>query len=62
MAGFYGRVTNQSKTSMTFDRVYHNRTAMKANASTDGVFTGRFVLIEYDEELPIVINGNDYVS
>ena len=54
---FYGRVTNESKTSMTFDRVYPNKAAMDAAANRlnpdgtkgDGVFTGRFVLVEYGE-------------
>lgn len=45
---FYGRLTNESKTSMTFDRVYPNRVTMDAMAESDGVFTGRFVLVEYD--------------
>lgn len=44
---FYGRVTNESKTSMTFDRVYPNRATMDASAKNDGVFSGRFVLVEY---------------
>lgn len=45
---FYGRVTNESKTSMTFDRVYPNRAIMDASAKNDGVFSGRFVLVEYN--------------
>jgi hypothetical protein len=51
MAGFYGRVTNDSKTSMTFDRVYPNRITMDNSAQTDGVFSGRFVLVEYDSAI-----------
>lgn len=47
---FYGRVTNESKTSMTFDRIYPNRATMDAHAADDGVFTGRFVLVEYGTE------------
>lgn len=63
---FYGRVTNESKTSMTFDRIYQNRVDMDNNASTDGVFTGRFVLIDYDRDpskspvSPIATIGGDY--
>lgn len=51
---FYGRINNnQANTSMTFDKVYPNRTEMDKNAADDGVFVGRFVLVEYgdnDEE------------
>lgn len=50
--GFYGKVTNTSKTSFTFDRTYPNRYTMDKYAKTDGVYVGRFVLIEYDS-LPI---------
>ena len=46
--GFYGKVTNTSKTSFTFDRTYPNRYTMDKYAKTDGVYVGRFVLIEYD--------------
>lgn len=55
---FYGRVTNESKTSMTFDKVYPNREAMKAGANSDGVFVGRFVLIEYGNDEAYSINYN----
>lgn len=46
---FYGNISNAGKTQMSFDRVYPNRKIMEENASTDGVFIGRFVLIEYDD-------------
>ena len=49
--GFYGHITNMQKTSMTFDRTYSNRTAMDKGAATDGVYAGRYVLIEYDNPL-----------
>lgn len=48
--GFYGNITNTSKTQFTFDKRYPNRVAMDNRASTDGVFVGRYVLVEYDEE------------
>lgn len=47
---FYGRVTNEAKTSMTFDKVYANRVEALANANVDGVFTGRFILVEYSTQ------------
>lgn len=46
---FYGNISNAGKTQMSFDRVYPNRKIMEENASTDGVFVGRFVLVEYDD-------------
>lgn len=46
---FYGNISNAGKTQMSFDRVYPNRKIMEENASTDGVFVGRFILVEYDD-------------
>lgn len=46
----YGQIPNDLKTSMIFDKVYPNRTAMDnaiRGTETDGVFSGRFVLIDY---------------
>ena len=47
--GFYGHITNVQRTSMTFDRIYPNRFTMDEKASNDGVYAGRYVLIEYDQ-------------
>ena len=46
---FYGNIANGGKTNLTFDKVYPNRTQMDLRAGTDGVFVGRFVLVEYDD-------------
>ena len=56
---FYGNISNAGKTQMSFDRVYPNRKIMEENASTDGVFVGRFVLIEYDKSFS---NANFFIS
>lgn len=45
--GFYGKVTNTSKAQFSFDKIYNNRLAMDSAANTDGVFVGRYVLVEY---------------
>ena len=45
--GFYGHISNIQKTSMTFDRIYSNRTAMDKAVAGDGVYAGRYVLVEY---------------
>ena len=46
---FYGSVSNAGKTTLTFDKVYPNRKLMEENCKEDGVFIGRCVLIEYDD-------------
>jgi hypothetical protein len=48
--GFYGNITNTSQTQFSFDRTYTSRTEMDGSANNDGVFVGRYVLIEYDTE------------
>ena len=47
--GFYGNITNTSKTNFVFDKIYTNRKAMDSNISKDGIFIGRYVLIEYGQ-------------
>ena len=46
--GFYGNIKNTSRTQFSFDRIYANRVEMDNMASLDGIYAGRFVLIEYD--------------
>lgn len=46
--GFYGNISNSNKSSFTFDKVYSTRKEMDAACDTDGIFLGRFVLVEYD--------------
>jgi hypothetical protein len=48
--GFYGNITNTSQTQFSFDRVYTSRAEMEGSANNDGVFIGRYVLIEYDTD------------
>ena len=49
--GFYGNITNTSRTQFQFDRTFPNRTVMDQFIGTDGVYIGRFVLVEYDKDL-----------
>lgn len=49
--GFYGHITNVQRTTMTFDKIYSNRFTMDQSAKTDGVYAGRYVLIEYDRPI-----------
>ena len=47
--GFYGNITNTAKTNFVFDKIYPNRTEMEKECSKDGVFIGRYVLVDYNE-------------
>ena len=50
--GFYGKITNTSKTQFTFDKIYSNRVEMDTAISgdnNDGVAVGRYVLVDYDQ-------------
>lgn len=49
--GFYGNITNASRTQFQFDRVYANRAEMDEGALTDGIFMNRYVLVEYDSKV-----------
>lgn len=61
--GFYGNITNTSNTTFQFDRIYSNRLSMDANVNNDGIFIGRYVLVEYERNAayPVVytktVNG-----
>ena len=63
--GFYGNITNTSNTTFSFDKIYPNRLSMDANANNDGIFIGRYVLVEYQENAayPVVyIKNNKFYS
>jgi predicted RNA-binding protein len=49
--GFYGNITNTSRTQFQFDKTFPNRATMDNFVGTDGVYIGRYVLVEYDKEL-----------
>ena len=59
--GFYGNIATSNMTSFSFDRIYSSKWLMDQNAEYDGVFLGRYVLVEYDEP-PITgyYNSNDH--
>lgn len=48
---FYGNITNTSRTQFQFDKTFPNRRTMEQFANTDGVYIGRYVLVEYDKDL-----------
>lgn len=49
--GFYGNITNTSRTTFQFDKIYPNRLAMDTMCATDEIYNGRYVLVEYDNDL-----------
>ena len=51
--GFYGNITNNSRTSFVFDAIYSSRYAMDNACSTDGIYNGRYVLVNYDADLTL---------
>ena len=48
--GFYGNITNTSRTQFQFDKTYPNRATMDNHVNIDGIFIGRYVLVEYDTQ------------
>ena len=54
--GFYGNITNTSRTTFQFDKIYPSRKTMDAACREDGVYNGRYVLVEYDTE----VSNTDY--
>lgn len=48
--GFYGNVASSAKAGMSFDITYSNRRQMELAAAGDGVYSGRYVLVEYGKK------------
>ena len=48
--GFYGNITNTSRTTFQFDKIYSSRYEMDRACSIDGIYIGRYVLVEYDQQ------------
>lgn len=49
--GFYGNITNTSRTQFQFDKIYPSRAEMDVGTYTDGIYAGRYVLVEYDSNV-----------
>ena len=47
---FYGNITNTSRTQFQFDLTYPSRYKMTQQCSKDGVYIGRYVLVDYDSD------------
>jgi hypothetical protein len=48
--GFYGNITNTSKTQFQFDLIYPSKYKMTQMCPKDGVYIGRYVLVDYDAD------------
>ncbi len=64
--GFYGNITNTARTQFQFDKVYPNRYSLEKHTIEDGIYTGRYVLVEYDTELELndasnLFDSNTYI-
>ena len=47
---FYGNIKNTARTQFYFDRIYGSRSEMESACKNgDGIFAGRFVLVEYEQ-------------
>lgn len=58
--GFYGNITNTSRTTFQFDKIYPSRKDMDGKCTSDGVYNGRYVLVEYDTSLEDEAYLKDY--
>ena len=58
--GFYGNITNTSRTQFQFDKIYSSRRVMEESMVGDGVFIGRYVLVEYDSDVTNVYKQQLY--
>lgn len=60
---FYGDIKRINSSPYVFDRYYANRAEMEDNASTDGIYVGRYILVKYTYTpvyLPISVSENNY--
>ena len=55
--GFYGNITNTTRTQFSFDVTYSSRYEMDTQVANDGVYVGRYVLVEYDKDVKGSLSG-----
>ena len=48
--GFYGNIANTARTQFQFDKIYASRVEMDQKASSDKIYAGRYVLVNYDNQ------------
>ena len=47
---FYVKVEYIDKLNSVIDRIYPNRSKMESSVNEDGIFIGRYVLVDYEQE------------
>jgi hypothetical protein len=55
----YGNIKKIETSAFQFDRVYSTRAEMDDSASSDGVYAGRYVLVEYGERFSNTNSGEN---
>ena len=55
----YGNIKKVGSSTFQFDRVYQSRCEMEQKKKTDGVYAGRYILIEYGERYIKISSNND---
>jgi hypothetical protein len=60
--GFYGNIKNTSRTQFSFDKIYPSRAEMDRQVNLDGIYAGRFVLVEYDENVHMDVFPMGYLK
>ena len=55
--GFYGNITNTTRTQFSFDATYPSRYEMDTQVANDGIYVGRYVLVEYDKDIKGSLSG-----
>ena len=53
----YGQIKRIDDTVFRFDRIYRSRAQMDANAQNDGVYIGRYALVEYGQRYTTTANN-----
>lgn len=60
--GFYGNVSNITRSTFQFDKIYSNRFMMDLNADYDNIYVGRYVLVEYDQHSSFDVFQRVYIK
>ena len=61
---FYGNIKRINSSPYVFDKYYGNRAEMDDNASLDGIYVGRYVLVKYTYSphyVPVVLTSSSYL-
>lgn len=51
--GFYGNTNSLTRSSFQIDRIYPNKYFMELSMEEDNIYLGRYVLVDYDQEIKL---------